>query len=55
MLDSEAGCSEDIEGTVRFEAVFGAIGQHYVLKEQSLFRRRDGAATGEWLYNYSLY
>ena len=50
VLDSEAGCSEDLEGTVRFEAVFSAGGQRHVLKEHSLFRRRDGTSTGDWLY-----
>ena len=38
------------EGTVRFEAVFSAGGQRHVLKEHSLFRRRDGEASGPWLY-----
>ena len=50
VLASEAGCSDDLEGTVRFEAVFSAGGQRHVLKEHSLFRRRNGVATGEWLY-----
>ena len=54
VLASEAGRQNDLEGTVRFEAVFSVGGQRHVLKEHSLFRRRDGAATGEWLYIRSI-
>ncbi len=50
VLASEAGRQDDLEGRVRFEAVFSAGGERHVLKEHSLFRRRDGQATGEWLY-----
>ena len=50
VLATEAGRPDDLEGTVRFEAVFSAGGQRHVLKEHSLFRRRDGTATGDWLY-----
>ena len=50
VLASEAGRPDDLEGTVRFEAEFSAGGQRHVLKEHSLFRRRDGTATGDWLY-----
>ena len=50
VLASEAGLADDLEGSVRFEAVFSAGGKRRVLKEHSLFRRRDGAVNGEWLY-----
>ena len=50
VLASEAGRPDDLEGTVRFEAEFSAGGHRHVLKEHSLFRRRDGTATGDWLY-----
>ena len=50
VLASEAGLAADLEGSVRFEVVFSAGGKRRVLKEHSLFRRRDGAVNGEWLY-----
>ena len=50
VLASEACRPDDLEGTVRFEAEFSAGGQRHVLKEHSLFRRRDGTSTGDWLY-----
>ena len=50
VLAVEAGRSDDLEGRVRFEAVFTVGGQRHVLKEHSLFRRRNGVATGEWAY-----
>ena len=36
----------DLEGTVQFEARY----RGGVIRETSLFRRRDGAADGPWLY-----
>ncbi|QNI59678.1 NTF2-like domain-containing protein [Synechococcus sp. BIOS-U3-1] len=50
VLATHAGGSDDLEGTVCFEALFSAGGARQVLRENSLFRRRDGQATGEWLY-----
>ena len=50
VLASEAGRSDDLEGTVRFEAVFSVGGARQVLREHSLFRRRDSEAKGPWLY-----
>lgn len=50
VLATNAGGSDDLEGTVCFEALFSAGGARQVLRENSLFRRRDGQATGEWLY-----
>jgi len=45
-----AGCQRwgprDLEGTVQFEARY----RGGVLKETSLFQRRDGADDGLWLY-----
>jgi SEC-C motif-containing protein len=46
----EAGGVGDLEGTVRFEATFGAGGQRNVMSETSLFQRRDGNVKGNWLY-----
>jgi SEC-C motif-containing protein len=46
----EAGGVGDLEGTVRFEATFGAGGQRNVISEISLFQRRDGNLKGNWLY-----
>ena len=46
----EAGGVGDLEGTVRFEATFGAGGQRNVMSEISLFQRRDGNLKGNWLY-----
>ena len=46
MLAVSAGGPGDLEGTVQFEARY----RGGVLKETSLFRRRDGAADGPWLY-----
>ena len=40
------GGADDLEGTVAFEARF----RGGVLKETSLFQRRDGSPTGDWLY-----
>ena len=50
----EAGGVEDLEGTVTFEATFGAGGQRNVMTETSLFQRRDGDRKGDWLYIKSL-
>ena len=41
-----AGSSDDLEGTVEFEARY----RGGVLKETSLFQRRDGSLAGDWLY-----
>ena len=41
-----AGGPDDREGTVAFVARF----RGGVLKETSLFQRRDGSPTGDWLY-----
>ena len=41
-----AGGRRDLEGTVQFEARY----RGGVLKETSLFQRRDGAEDGPWLY-----
>ena len=46
MLSVSAGGSGDLEGTVQFEARY--LGG--VLKETSLFQRRDGVKDGPWLY-----
>ena len=46
----EAGGLEDLEGTVTFEATFGAGGQRNVMTETSLFQRRDRNLKGNWLY-----
>ena len=46
----EAGGVDDLEGTVTFEAIFGAGGQRNVMAETSLFQRRDGDLKGHWLY-----
>ena len=46
----EAGGVEDLEGTVTFEATFGAGGQRNVMTETSLFQRRDGSLKKNWLY-----
>ena len=46
----EAGGVEDLEGTVTFEATFGAGGQRNVMTEISLFQRRDGSLKKNWLY-----
>jgi SEC-C motif-containing protein len=46
----EAGGVDDLEGTVTFEATFGASGQCNVMAETSLFQRRDGSLKGNWLY-----
>ena len=46
----EAGGVDDLEGTVTFEAIFGAGGQRNVMTETSLFQRRDGDLKGNWLY-----
>ena len=50
VLDTTAGQSDDLEGSVSFEAVFSVGGARQVLSEHSLFRRRDGEPTGPWLY-----
>ena len=50
----EAGGVDDLEGTVTFEATFGAGGQRNVMTETSLFQRRDGDRKGDWLYIKSL-
>ena len=41
-----AGSSDDLEGTVEFEARY----RGGVLKETSLFQRRNGSLAGDWLY-----
>ena len=46
VLAVNGGGPSDLEGTVQFEARY----RGGVLKETSLFRRRDGAADGPWLY-----
>jgi len=46
----EAGGVDDLEGTVTFEATFGAGGQRHVMTETSLFQRKDGDLKGNWLY-----
>ncbi len=46
----DAGGVDDLEGTVTFEATFGAGGQRNVMTETSLFQRRDGDCQGDWLY-----
>ena len=46
----EAGGVDDLEGTVTFEAMFGAGGQRNVMAETSLFQRRDEDLKGDWLY-----
>ena len=46
VLAVSAGGSGDLEGTVQFEACY----RGGVLKETSLFRRRDGELDGPWLY-----
>ena len=40
------GGEDDLQGTVAFEARF----RGGVLRETSLFQRRDGSPTGDWLY-----
>ena len=46
VLAVSAGGPGDLEGTVQFEAGY----RGGVLKETSLFRRRDGVVDGPWLY-----
>ena len=46
VLSVSAGGSGDLEGTVQFEARY----RGGVLKETSLFQRRDGEADGPWFY-----
>ena len=46
ILEVRAGAIEDLEGSVRFEARY----QGGVLRETSLFQRRDGLPDGAWLY-----
>ena len=46
VLAVSAGGPGDLEGTVQFEAGY----RGGVLKETSLFRRRDGEVDGPWLY-----
>ena len=50
VLSTEAGTADDLEGVVRFEAVFSAGGQRFVHRETSLFQRRNGDPEGDWLY-----
>ena len=50
VLSTEAGTADDLEGIVRFEAVFSAGGQRFVHRETSLFQRRNGDPEGDWLY-----
>jgi SEC-C motif-containing protein len=40
------GGAEDVEGIVQFEARY----RGGILKETSLFKRRDGSAKSDWLY-----
>jgi len=46
VLSVSGGGPRDLEGTVQFEARY----RGGVLRETSLFRRRDGAGNGPWLY-----
>ena len=46
VLAVSGGGQRDMEGTVQFEARY----RGGVLKETSLFQRRDGAKDGPWLY-----
>jgi SEC-C motif-containing protein len=46
IVEVRAGGPQDLEGTVRFEARH----QGGVLRETSLFQRRDGCPDGAWLY-----
>ena len=46
MLEVSAGGPRDLEGTVRFEARYHGG----VLKETSMFARRDADPAGDWLY-----
>ena len=50
MLAVSAGGPRDLEGAVQFEVRY----RGGVLKETSLFQRRDGAADGPWLYGAAL-
>ena len=51
MLAVSAGGPRDLEGTVQFEARC----RGGVLKETSLFQRRDGAEDGPWFYEGALH
>ena len=46
VLQTSAGGANDAEGTVQFEARY----RGGVLRETSLFQRRDGQPEGDWLY-----
>ena len=46
VLSVSGGASNDLEGTVQFEARY----RGGVLKETSLFARRDADPGGDWLY-----
>lgn len=46
----ERGRDDEVEGTVCFVARYQAFNQRGSLQETSLFQRRDGNPTGEWLY-----
>ena len=46
IISVSGGGPGDLEGTVRFEACY----RGGVLKETSLFARRDGDPAGDWLY-----
>lgn len=46
ILRTTAGAAGDLEGTVCFEARH----RSGLLKETSLFQRRDGLLSGDWLY-----
>ncbi|WP_415409545.1 YchJ family protein [Synechococcus sp. A10-1-5-9] len=50
ILAVECGGIEDCQGTVQFAAHFIAAGQRRCLQETSLFQRRDGQLSGDWLY-----
>ncbi len=50
VLATEAGGSDDLEGTVTFEAHYSAGGKRGVLRERSRFVRDGGRLDGAWLY-----
>ena len=50
ILAVERGGIEDCQGTVQFAAHCIASGQRRCLEETSLFERRDGQLSGDWLY-----
>ena len=50
IISVERGREGDVEGTVCFVASYQASNQRGILQETSLFQRRDGNPSGEWLY-----